>query len=57
MHNMAVHWYRYGDSCFKMLFNFRKGNHERVRINELVVEGKTLSVRNELARYIQEFYE
>jgi hypothetical protein len=54
MHNMAVHWYRYRDSCFKMFFNFHKGNHKRdVLINELVVEGKTLSVRNELARYIR----
>jgi hypothetical protein len=40
-----------------MFLNFHKGNHKRVLINELVVEGKTLSVWNELARYIHKFYE
>jgi hypothetical protein len=29
--------------------NYHKGNHKRVLINELVVDGRTLTAKNELA--------
>ncbi len=30
IHNMATHWYRFGDTCSKTFFNCHKGNHKRV---------------------------
>jgi hypothetical protein len=52
MHNMAVHWYKNGDTCFKVSFNFHKGYHRHVHINELVEDGNVLTIQSELDLYI-----
>jgi hypothetical protein len=54
---MVVHWYWYGDTCFKVFFNFHKGCHRRVLINKLVANGHVLIVQRKLDLYLWGFYE
>jgi hypothetical protein len=56
-HNMVAHWYRYGNTCFKVFFNFHKGCHRCVLINALVANGNVLTVQSKLDLYVQGFYE
>jgi hypothetical protein len=56
-HGSSLHWYKYGDTCSKVFFNFQKGCHKRVLIKELVANRNVLTTKSELAQYIHGFYE
>jgi hypothetical protein len=55
-HLSAAKWFRYGDTCSKIFFDFHRIEKKKALLKELEVDGRTISDQKDLSHYITRFY-
>ncbi len=55
-HLSMAKWFRYGDTCSKIFFDFRKFGKKKTFLKELEVDGGIMSNQKDLSHYITKFY-
>jgi hypothetical protein len=49
-------WFRYGDTCSKIFFDFHRIGNKKTLLKELEVDGRIISDQRDLSHYITKFY-
>jgi len=52
----STSWFRYGDTCSKLFFNFHRIGRKRTPLKELKTEGGDITGQEDLAHYVRSFY-
>jgi hypothetical protein len=52
----SASWFRYGDTCSKLFFNFHQIGRKRTPLKELKTEGGDIMGQEDLAHYVRSFY-
>jgi hypothetical protein len=55
-HLSVAKWFRYGDTCYKIFFDFHQIRKKKTLMKELKVNGKTISDQKDLSHYITKCY-
>jgi hypothetical protein len=55
-HFSVAKWFRYGDTCSKIFFDFHQIRKKKTLLRELEVDGGTISDQKDLSHYITGFY-
>jgi len=52
----STSWFRYGDTCSKLFFDFHRIGRKRTPLKELKIEGGDITGQEDLAHYVRSFY-
>jgi len=52
----SASWFRYGDTCSKLFFDFHRIERKRTPLKELKTEGGDITGQEDLAHYVRSFY-
>jgi len=55
-HLSTAKWFRYGDTCSKIFFDFPLIGKKKIILKELKVDGKIIFDQRDLSHYITKFY-
>jgi hypothetical protein len=55
-HLSTAKWFRYGDTCSKIFFDFHRIEKNKTLLKELKVDGRTISNQRDISHYITKFY-
>jgi len=55
-HLSATKWFKYGDTCSKIFFDFHRIRKKKTFVKELEVDGRTIFDQRDLSHYITKFY-
>jgi len=53
----SASWFKYGDTCSKLFFDFHRIRRKRTPLKELKTEGEDITGQEDLAHYVRSFYE